>query len=45
LLTIYVPDWLNDAAKNRFQRIRAGDYVRLEGERLSEYRMELVAFL
>lgn len=45
LLTIYVPDWLNDAAKNRFQRIRAGDYVRLEGERLSENRMELVAFL
>jgi len=45
LLTIYVPDWLNDAAKNRFQRIRAGDYVRLEGERLSENRLELVAFL
>lgn len=45
LLTIYVPDWLNDAVKNRFQRIRAGDYVRLEGERLSESRMELVAFL
>ena len=45
LLTIYVPDWLNDAAKNRVQRIRAGDYVRLEGERLSHNRMELVGFL
>lgn len=44
LLTIYVPESLNDAAKNRFQRIRPGDHVRLEGERLSEYRMELLAF-
>jgi len=44
LLTIYVPESSSDATKNRFRRIRAGDHVRLEGERLSEDRLELLGF-
>ena len=44
LLTIYVPESSSEATRNRFNRIREGDHVRVEGERLSENRMELVAF-
>lgn len=44
LLTIYVPESLSAVTKDRFQQIRPGDHVRLEGERLSENRMELLAF-
>jgi translation initiation factor IF-1 len=45
LLTIYVPESSSEATKSRFNRIREGDHVRVEGERLSENRMELLAFL
>jgi len=44
LLTIYVPESSSAATKNRFNRIREGDHVRIEGERLSEDRLELLAF-
>ena len=44
LLTVYVPESSSAATRDRFNRIRAGDVVRLEGERLSENRLELVAF-
>jgi hypothetical protein len=44
LLTIYVPQSASDAIRDRFQRIRVGEHVRLEGERLSEDRLELLAF-
>jgi hypothetical protein len=44
LLTIYMPESSSAATKNRFNRIREGDHVRLEGERLSEDRLELLAF-
>jgi hypothetical protein len=44
LLTIYVPESANEATRSRFRRIRVGDYVRLEGERLGEHRLELLAF-
>jgi hypothetical protein len=44
LLTIYVPESSSEATKSRFSRIREGDHVRVEGERLSENRMELLAF-
>jgi hypothetical protein len=44
LLTVYVPESSSEQTRNRFNRIRAGDMVRLEGERLSEDRLELLAF-
>lgn len=44
LITVYVPESSSSATKSRFDRIREGDNVRLEGERLSENRMELLAF-
>jgi hypothetical protein len=44
LIFVYVPESSSSATKSRFDRIREGDNVRLEGERLSENRMELVAF-
>jgi hypothetical protein len=44
LMTVYVPESSSAATRSRFDRIREGDHVRLEGERLSENRMELVAF-
>ena len=44
LLTVYVPESSSAEIRNRFNRIRAGDMVRLEGERLSEDRLELLAF-
>jgi hypothetical protein len=44
LITVYVPESSSAAVKNRFNRIREGDLVRLEGERLSEDRLELLAF-
>jgi translation initiation factor IF-1 len=45
LLTIYVPESSSEATKSHFNRVREGDHVRVEGERLSENRMELLAFL
>lgn len=45
LLTIYLPESSSVETKNRFNRIREGDVVRLEGERLDEDRIELIAFL
>jgi hypothetical protein len=44
LLTIYVPDSSSAETRDRFQRVWVGDYVRLEGELLSENRLELLAF-
>jgi hypothetical protein len=44
LLTIYVPDSSSAETKDRFYRVWIGDYVRLEGEQLSENRLELLAF-
>ena len=44
LLTVYVPESASSATKQRFNEIRAGDQVRLEGERLDEDRLELLAF-
>ena len=44
LLTVYVPESANASTKDRFNRIRTGEQVRLEGERLSENRLELLAF-
>lgn len=45
LLTIYLPESSSAETRNRFNRIREGDVVRLEGERLDEDRIELIAFL
>jgi len=45
LLTVYIPESASAAIRDRFNRIRVGDIVRLEGERLSDDRLELVAFL
>ena len=44
LIAVYVPESSSNATRSRFERIREGDHVRIEGERLSENRMELVAF-
>ncbi len=44
LLTVYMPESASAGTRDRFNRIRAGDHVRLEGERLSEDRLELLAF-
>jgi translation initiation factor IF-1 len=44
LLTIYVPESSSAETKDRFHRVWIGDYVRLEGEQLSENRLELLAF-
>jgi len=44
LLTIYVPDSSSAETRDRFHRVWIGDYVRLEGEQLSENRLELLAF-
>jgi translation initiation factor IF-1 len=44
LITVYVPESSSATVRNRFNRIREGDQVRLEGERLSEDRLELIAF-
>jgi hypothetical protein len=44
LLTIYVPDSSSAETRDRFYRVWIGDYVRLEGEQLSENRLELLAF-
>jgi hypothetical protein len=44
LLTVYVPPSANTAIRDRLRRIRAGDRIRLEGERLGENRLELLAF-
>ena len=44
LLTVYVPESSDPETRRRFERIRAGDTVRLEGERLDENRIELLAF-
>ena len=44
LLTIYVPPTASAETRARFDAIRAGDYVQLEGERLGDDRLELLAF-
>jgi hypothetical protein len=44
LVTIYVPPSASQEIKDRFHRVWVGDYVRLEGELLSENRLELLAF-
>jgi translation initiation factor IF-1 len=44
LLTIYVPEASSAETRDRFHRVWVGDYVRLEGEQLSENRLELLAF-
>jgi hypothetical protein len=44
LVTVYVPEGSSAETRNRFQRIGVGDTVRLEGERLGEDRLELLAF-
>jgi translation initiation factor IF-1 len=44
LLTIYVPESSSAETRERFLRLWVGDYVRLEGESLSENRIELLAF-
>lgn len=44
LLTVYVPESSSQATRNRLARIREGDVVSIEGERLGANRMELVAF-
>jgi hypothetical protein len=44
LLTVYMPESSSAATRNRFNRIREGDQVRIEGERLSDDRLELLAF-
>lgn len=44
LLTVYLPEGSNSETRGRFERIRTGDMVRLEGERLDENRIELLAF-
>ena len=44
LLTVFVPEGSSTETRRRFEGIRAGDTVRLEGERLDEDRIELLAF-
>ena len=44
LLTVYVPESSSQATRSRLARIREGDVVSIEGERLDANRMELVAF-
>lgn len=44
LLTVYVPESTSSSTRDRFNRLRVGDQVRLDGERLSEDRLELLAF-
>jgi translation initiation factor IF-1 len=44
LLTVYIPESSSPATREHFNRIRVGDVVRIEGERLSEDRLELLAF-
>jgi hypothetical protein len=44
LLTIYLPDSSSAETRDRFHRVWVGDYVRLEGEQLTENRLELLAF-
>jgi hypothetical protein len=44
-LTIYVPESASQETKDRFHRVWPGDSLRLEGEVLSENRLELLAFL
>jgi Domain of unknown function (DUF5666) len=44
LTTVYVPEGSSAETRKRFQRIRVGDTVRVEGERLGEDRLELLAF-
>jgi translation initiation factor IF-1 len=44
LFTVFVPEDSSTETRRRFERIRAGDTVRLEGERLDESRIELLAF-
>ena len=44
LITVYVPEGSSAETRNRFQRIRVGETVRVEGERLGEDRVELLAF-
>jgi hypothetical protein len=39
-----VPESSSQETKDRFHRIWIGDYIRLEGESLSENRLELLAF-
>lgn len=44
LLTVYVPESTSSSTRDRFNRLRVGEQVRLDGERLSEDRLELLAF-
>lgn len=44
LITVYVPEGSSAETRNRFQRIRVGETVRVEGEWLGEDRVELLAF-
>ncbi|HEY7714290.1 MAG TPA: DUF5666 domain-containing protein [Candidatus Binatia bacterium] len=44
LLTVYVPDSAGAEIRDRLHRLRVGDYVRIEGERLGEHHLELLAF-
>jgi len=44
LLTVYVPESSSQATRSRLARVREGDVVSIEGERLGDNRMELVAF-
>jgi translation initiation factor IF-1 len=44
LLTVYVPESSSQATRSRLARIREGDVVSIEGERLGANRMELIAF-
>ena len=44
LLTVYLPEGSSAETRSRFERIRVGDTVRLEGERLDDNRLELLAF-
>jgi translation initiation factor IF-1 len=44
LLTVYVPESSSEATRSRLARVREGDVVSIEGERLGANRMELVAF-
>lgn len=44
LLTVYMPESASEATKSRFNRVREGDVVSIEGERLGDNRLELLAF-
>jgi hypothetical protein len=44
LVTVYVPESTSSSTKERFNRILVGDHVRIEGERLGDDRLELLAF-